>query len=53
MTLSLGRVAPCPVCPEGELRVADLDPAALLEFPVRFVWRCGGCGHEEVRSDEV
>lgn len=40
--------SPCPKC--GAEMEAAVDPASLLSFPMRYIWRCS-CGHEEARHD--
>jgi hypothetical protein len=29
----------------------DVDPD-WMGYPVRFLWRCGGCAYEEMRVDD-
>ena len=41
--------SPCPKC--GKEMEADVDPATLLSFPMKYVWRCA-CGHQEARQDQ-
>jgi predicted RNA-binding Zn-ribbon protein involved in translation (DUF1610 family) len=41
---------PCPQC--GQEMEADVDPSSLLSFPMKYIWRCNGCGHEEARLDK-
>ena len=40
--------SPCPQC--GKEMEAEVDPASLLSFPMKYVWRCS-CGHQEARKD--
>jgi len=41
--------SPCPKC--GQEMEADVDPASLLSFPMKYIWRCS-CGHQEARYDK-
>ena len=41
--------SPCPKC--GQEMEADVDPASLLSFPMKYIWRCA-CGHQEARFDK-
>lgn len=41
--------SPCPKC--GKEMEAEVDPASLLSFPMKYVWRCL-CGHTEAREDK-
>lgn len=41
--------SPCPKC--GQEMEADVDPASLLSFPMKYLWRCT-CGHQEARLDK-